>query len=180
MHGLLESLEADALFFGIIPQGLSPMHPRKWRDGSATSVGLCRLQVHGYHSMRPRVLAFVQEPRPQVRRRPRRLRGVAVHCDADPRKITGRHYGVTYDSTNAADKVIRERDLLFFWGTADGAYILSRCLRSAMATASARLAAPIFWKSLIVCSRTTVGVMPSWAPISALESPRTIDSRISV
>ena len=39
---------------------------------------------------------------------PRRLRGVAVHCDADPRKITGRHYGVTYDSTNAADKVIRE------------------------------------------------------------------------
>jgi len=41
------------------------------------------------------------------------------------------------------------------------AQIFSRCFRSAMATASARLAAPSLEKMAFRCSLTTVGQMPS-------------------
>ena len=41
-----------------------------------------------------------------------------------------------------------------------------------MATASARFAAPIFWKIFVMCSRTPLGVSCNCLPISASVSPR--------
>ena len=39
---------------------------------------------------------------------PPRMKGLAVHCDADPRKMHGPYYGVVYDSIGATEKAIGE------------------------------------------------------------------------
>ena len=39
---------------------------------------------------------------------PPRLKGLAVHCDADPRKMHGPYYGIVYDSIGATEKAIEE------------------------------------------------------------------------